>query len=121
VVVGPGAGVVGLGLGAAAVVGGWTAGSDFSPQPAAARAAIAAVASTSDRSRRLPAEPWNLTAGTVTKPAPAYAYASEKAGSPRISSSSSAYCSAALSSGWITSAATAIAATTRPAATQKAR
>jgi hypothetical protein len=54
VVVGPGAVVVGAVVGAATVVGGCTAGSDFSPQPAAARAATAAIPSTSGRSRRFP-------------------------------------------------------------------
>jgi len=58
-----GAGVVcGAVVVAVAVVGGWIAGSDFSPQPAAARAAIAAVPSTSGRSRRLPASTTDLTA-----------------------------------------------------------
>jgi hypothetical protein len=50
----------------AAVVGGCTAGSAFSPHPVAATAAAAAVPSTSGRSR-LPAKPWKFTAGTVTK------------------------------------------------------
>jgi hypothetical protein len=45
----------------AAVVGGWTAGSDFSPHPAAATAASAAVESTSGSSRRLPASGPELT------------------------------------------------------------
>jgi hypothetical protein len=63
-----GTGAVGVGVGAGAVVvaggavvvgtetvgavvGGWTCGSDFSPQPAAARAAASAVPSASGRSR----------------------------------------------------------------------
>lgn len=54
--VGAGAGVVVVGgevvLGA--VVGGWTAGSGFSPHPAVATAAAAAAASASGRSRRHP-------------------------------------------------------------------
>src|SRR5512133_2380092 len=44
-------------------------GSGFSPQPAAASAARAAVPSTSGRSRRLPASASELTAGTVTNQA----------------------------------------------------
>jgi sugar/nucleoside kinase (ribokinase family) len=46
----------------AAVVGAWTAGSDFSPHPAAATAASAAVTTTSGSSRRLPASGTDLTA-----------------------------------------------------------
>jgi hypothetical protein len=42
-------------VGATVVVGACTSGSDFSPHPAAARTAIAAVPSASSRSRR-PAE-----------------------------------------------------------------
>ena len=44
-------------------------GSGFSPQPAAASAARAAVPTTSGRSRRLPASASELTAETVTNQA----------------------------------------------------
>jgi hypothetical protein len=54
--------VVGAVVAVAAVVGGWTAGSDFSPHPAAAIAASAAVASTTGSARRLPASGTDLTA-----------------------------------------------------------
>jgi hypothetical protein len=50
---------------AAAVVGGWIAGSDFSPQPAAATARPAA-ARISGSSRLLPASDGELTPGTLT-------------------------------------------------------
>jgi hypothetical protein len=50
----------------AAVVGGWTAGSDFSPQPASAAAPSVPATSTSGKSR-LPASDSVITAGTVTK------------------------------------------------------
>jgi hypothetical protein len=55
--------VVGTGVVAGAVVGAWTAGSDFSPHPAVARAATAAAPSASGRSRRFMLL---LTPGTVT-------------------------------------------------------
>jgi hypothetical protein len=51
----------------AAVVGGCTAGSDFSPQPAAANAVSAPATSTSAKERRLPASGSEFTAGTVTR------------------------------------------------------
>jgi hypothetical protein len=51
----------------AAAVGGWTAGSDFSPQPARAAAPSIPATSTSGKSRRLPALASMITAGTVTK------------------------------------------------------
>jgi hypothetical protein len=60
VVVGAGAVVV-----AGAVVGAWTAGSDFSPQPAAATASPAA-ARTSGSNRLLPASIPELTTRTLT-------------------------------------------------------
>jgi hypothetical protein len=55
VVVADGTVVVGGVVVVAAVVGGWTAGSDFSPQPATATAPSAPVTSTSGSSRRLTA------------------------------------------------------------------
>jgi hypothetical protein len=61
VVVAPGAGVVAVVV--ATVVGACTSGSDFSPQPAAARAAMAAAPSTSSRSRLVPAEPFTARQG----------------------------------------------------------
>ena len=63
-------GVVGTLVAVPVAVGGCTAGSDFSPQPDAARAANAAAPTTSGFNRRLPAEPTEVTAGTVTKGAP---------------------------------------------------
>ena len=51
----------------AAVVGAWTAGSDFSPQPASTAAPSVPATSTSGKSRRLPASGSVITAGTVTK------------------------------------------------------
>jgi hypothetical protein len=67
VVVAGGAVVAGGPVVVGAVVGGWMAGSDFSPQPATATAASAAATSTSANSRRLPASACMITAGTVTK------------------------------------------------------
>jgi hypothetical protein len=63
--------------GATVVVGAWIAGSDFSPQPAVATTATAAVPITSSRSR-LPAEIREITAGTVTKPAGSADYAASE-------------------------------------------
>jgi hypothetical protein len=51
----------------AAVVGGWTAGSGFSPQPATAPAPSVPTTSTSADRRRLTASGSVITAGTVTK------------------------------------------------------
>jgi hypothetical protein len=58
--------VVGAAVVVGAVVGGWTAGSDFSPQPAVPSAAIETVPAMSRRPRRHPAVFAELTPGTVT-------------------------------------------------------
>jgi hypothetical protein len=63
VVVAPGTVVVAGVVVVAAAVGGCTSGSDFSPQPAAARAAMAAAPSTIGRSRLLIAEPFTARQG----------------------------------------------------------
>jgi len=65
VVVGAGAVVV-----VGAVVGAWTAGSDFSPHPVAATAATTAVPANAARSRSLPAICIEITPGTVTNRVP---------------------------------------------------
>jgi hypothetical protein len=51
---------------AGAAVGGCTAGSDFSPQPAVAAAATAIAPTIGRRNRRNPAVRRELTPGTVT-------------------------------------------------------
>jgi hypothetical protein len=83
-----GAGVVGAGVVAVLVgtgvavdvLGAWTAGSDFSPQPAAAvpRARAAAHAAMVRAARRRPAFQKGLTARTVTKAARAGRYAASE-------------------------------------------
>lgn len=63
----PGTGVVGAVTVGVAVVGGWTAGSDFSPQPAATNVAETAIPSVADRSRRRPAFDSKFTGGNLTQ------------------------------------------------------
>jgi hypothetical protein len=66
VCVGAGVVVVGAAVVVGAVVGGWTLGSDFSPQPAVPTAAIDIAPAMSRRSRRHPAVFAAFTPGTVT-------------------------------------------------------
>ena len=84
VVVAPGvvvAGAVGV-----AVVGGWIAGSDFSPQPAATGAAHAAASTATSRTRRVPAFDQILTGrhgnGGAVRTASSAQWASVESGLP---------------------------------------